>query len=506
MPSRRQMPSQEQIDRMCEAVLKHGNKAKAAESLGIPGTTLKRWTKHLHGSPKGGGFNPVHAHKHPERILTPEQIAARRTGDLLDEQAARLQEIKSRKAAAQSATHRPGREPIAVGGGVDHAPDDAPPREVEWVEKGDSANVTFSSDRIVRTVEEALEYAQVDSSVWYVKSWKCGGWSTPIKLRQGQDANGRWRPDSGHVKQNWKVHLELARIMPKPYRDASDAIFTRIAEYAPAYPTIRRAKPDNPHLLELDLYDVHFGKLAWKAETGQDYDLRIASDVYRNAVHDLLAHASGFAIDRIVFTIGSDMFHIDSHNSTTTSGTYVDSDGRYSKIIETVEVGTVSVIEELLQVAPVKIIWIPGNHDKIAGQHLARTLAAWFRNCPEVDVDLSPKSRKYFEYGKNLLGYSHGHKEPHRSLPILMATEAPEAWARTTRRAWRIGHFHHSRRTETRSVADHDGVSVQILQSLSGKDAYHFEAGYGGRQAAEAFVLSADGLTAANFQVAARES
>ncbi|MGZ6045578.1 MAG: hypothetical protein ACXWNW_13705 [Isosphaeraceae bacterium] len=384
------------------------------------------------------------------------------------------------------------------------APEPEPDSNVTTRTTGDRTVIEFATDKLIQSEADALAHAKVDLSVWQVASMTLSTWQVPIKLRV-VDAGGQRLSDAPHVKQMTGVKLELRRILPKPYHDATTLLFDRLRSYAPAYASHTFAKPATPHLLEIDLFDVHFGKLAWRAETGQDYDLRLASLVYRNAVEDLLGYASGFEVDRILLPIGNDFYHVDTLNSTTTSGTHVDSDGRYAKIIEAGEMAVVWAIERLTQVAPVSVLWVPGNHDRVASYHLVRTLAAWFRQCPHVDVDHSPKVRKYFEYGKNLLGYTHGHQEPHRALPMLMATEESAAWARTTRRAWRIGHLHHSRKTETRAVGDHDSVSVQIMQSLSGKDAYHFERGYGGRRAAEAFILSADGLTAANFQVSARE-
>jgi hypothetical protein len=483
-------PPQAKIDLWCEIMHRVGNRTLAAKEAGVPKATFLRYTRHIPGSPLGGGFNPIHAHRHPERIVQADQSPGSGHGELSD-MGKRLE--------------REGREPIAVAVEVVKAVEPQP-KAIDWAESGDVANVSFSSDKIIKTVEDALQYGEVDTSVWFVKSWKCGSWPTTMRLRNGQDANKRWLPDSGHVKLNWTVKLELARILPKPFKQASDAIFERLANHAPIYTPITRSKPKSPHLLEIDLFDCHFGKLAWRAETGQDYDLRLAAMVFRNAVQDLAGYAAGFEIDRILLPIGNDFYHVDTLNSTTTSGTHVDSDGRYAKIIECGELSIIKAIEYLRLIAPVSVIWVPGNHDRVASYHLARTVSAWFRQSDDVEVDLSPKVRKYFEYGKTLLGFSHGHQEPHRGLPMLMATEEPEAWARTTRREVHLGHLHHSRRTDTRAVGDQDGVSVRILQSLSGKDAYHAEKGFGGRRAAEAFLFSKDGETAANFQVSARDA
>jgi hypothetical protein len=465
-----------------------GNRTLAAREAGVPKATFLRWTRAIPGSPKGGGFNPIHAHKHPERSAWAEE----RRADV-----------------------RPGREPIAVtqpmrraldeAEPVDAGPPEPEPRAIDWEESGDTASVSFSSDKLVKTEAEALAFAEVDTSVWYVKSWKCGGWSTPVKLRRGQDANGRWRADLGHVKQNWRVSLELARILPKPHQEALDAIYERIRQHSPSVPAIHRARPKTPHLLEVDLFDVHFGKLAWRAETGEDYDLKIAERIYRDAVEDLCSYAAGFEIDQIVLPVGQDLLHIDNLNNTTTAGTPQDVDGRLAKIVEVAEMSVIWAAEYLAKIAPLKVIWLPGNHDRLSSYMLVRTLAAWFRNSPGVEVDASPNVRKYHHYGVNLIGYTHGDRERPASLPLIMATEQPKAWSESLYREFHIGHRHISKRVQSTAVDTHDGVAVRTLQSLSGRDAWHHASGYvGGRRAAEAFLMARDKVMTANFQVSLR--
>jgi hypothetical protein len=45
---------------------------------------------------------------------------------------------------------------------------------------------------------------------------------------------------------------------------------------------------DSKYLLEVALMDVHFGMLAWGKETGTDYDIDIAEELFLYAVQDLL--------------------------------------------------------------------------------------------------------------------------------------------------------------------------------------------------------------------------
>lgn len=374
----------------------------------------------------------------------------------------------------------------------------------KWTEKGDDATVECGSPVRIRTLEDAIAHAEVDTSVWYVLDWECTAWQVSMKLRSF-DGRGKVIGETPVTRDLWRLKMRLRRIMPKPFLEATEALFRRIEERAFRFdaPRFKRDKPK--YLLELDLPDVHFGKLCWNKETGSDYDLKIAEQVYRNGFADLLEESSGYNPSQIVIPIGNDFFHVDNANSTTTAGTYVDSDGRYPKIIECGTAAMVGAVELALQVAPVRLILVRGNHDWTASWHLARWLQAYFRNAKHVEVDCEPASRKYLRWGWNLTGYTHGHQVKPEKLPLIMATERPQDWAETRCREWHLGHLHHPKAFETKSVASHNGVRVRHLMSLSGTDLWHYDMGFIGEPpAAEAYVYRWEGGIASHFSVPAR--
>lgn len=366
----------------------------------------------------------------------------------------------------------------------------------------EDGEVEFTSDKPVVTEADAIAYGQIDTAIWYVDRMEVNAWQVAMKASRGHG-----RPDAPVKKQLWRVKLYLKRIQPKPFQAAHEALFERIKAHAPRYPIL--APPvirQGSHLLEVDLYDVHFGKLAWAVETGQNYDLSIAERVYRNAVEDLVARSHGYRIDQIVLPIGSDFFHVDGPAGATSSGTRVDSDSRYAKIIEAGEMAVVRAVEYLAAIAPVKVIQIPGNHDRVSSFHLGRFIHAWFHNSNRVEVDYAPRPRKYLRFGKNLIGYTHGDGPKGISLVTIMATEMPSDWSETICREWRIGHVHKSKQIDTVSVDTHNGVSIRTLRSLSAVDAWHFEQGFvGGTRAADGFLLSVDDGCVANYSANARE-
>ncbi len=243
------------------------------------------------------------------------------------------------------------------------------------------------------------------------------------------------------------------------------------------------------HLLIPSLYDHHFGKLAWAKETGVSYDLKIAKRLYIDAIASMLSKAKPFGIDAIQIPIGQDFLHIDNQQLTTAAGTPQDVDSRLVKIIDAACEAVIEGVELCRKVAPVTVLWVPGNHDPQTSYYVAKIIEAYYRKSDGVEVDCCPKERKFIEYGCNLIGTTHGSDEKMADLPLIMASEVPDAWARTTHHEWHTGHLHKRKEMRFVSADSYGSVLVRILPSLCGTDKWHYKKGYvGGARAAEAYL------------------
>ena len=358
-------------------------------------------------------------------------------------------------------------------------------KEFTKTEEGDDLAVLSVSDRI-RTVEDALKFGEIDTAVWYVASQEVTSYECPMKI-QGREG----KADKPIVIKLWRVKLGLKRLVAKPIQEASNALILRMQKHAPKYPKARYKANKDPHMLEVSVFDAHFGKLAWAPETGQNYDLKIAERIFFDAVQSLVADAKGHHIEKVLFPVGQDFLHIDNVQSTTTGGTPQDSDGRYAKIFEAAVMACVKAIDYLSTVAPVKVIWVPGNHDRTASYHVARTLDAWYRLNKDVAVDRSPTWRKYEAYGPQVIGFTHGDQEKHSSLPAIMMHEARKLMSKARSLEIHLGHLHKAKETVYVNTDSHSGgVRVRILPSLSGTDQWHYGKGYDSDRAAEAYLWS----------------
>lgn len=259
------------------------------------------------------------------------------------------------------------------------------------------------------------------------------------------------------------VYAEHAKFAPKKgelkklFKDEPD-LDTRTAKHV--LEDIRRESRESPkprlrwvpqeerHLLEIDVFDLHVGKLAWPEETGEDYNARIASERAIEAVEDLLAQAVPYPLERILLPWGNDFLHYDTLSGLTTAGTPQDRDSRYQLMFRRASALSRQIVRRCAEIAPVDVLVMPGNHDSVSSFTLGMVLEAAFEADPRVSVDVSPRPRKYREYGVNLLGFAHGHEEPHKRYPMLMPVEEPEAWSHTKFREFHVGHFHKSKVTD----------------------------------------------------------
>ena len=275
--------------------------------------------------------------------------------------------------------------------------------------------------------------------------------------------------------------------------DILKTVSSFIENHSPHYPSIKRKIKLNNHLLVINPADIHIGKYANHLETGDGYNVEIACERVLEGLQGLIDKSKGFEVDRVLFCIGNDILHIDNVYNTTTAGTNQDVDGKWWEHFEIALALYVKCVEILREIAPVDVIHSMSNHDYQSGFHLAHALKSWFRNDSEVTFDISVAHRKYYQYGKNLIGLEHGDGAKMANLPLTMAQERPLLWSETTHRYWYLHHLHHKVKHKWLDAKDFIGVTVEYMRSPSGTDSWHSRKGYVGvPRAVEGFLHQKD--------------
>ncbi len=265
-------------------------------------------------------------------------------------------------------------------------------------------------------------------------------------------------------------------------KQLTEGVIERISQHAPiyTYETQGLVPTGSGVMREFSLYDAHMGKLAWGPETHTPYDMKITTDRMRKSFYTLLERSASYHAERALVVVGQDLLHIDNLLPMTHTGNNIlDADSRYHKMFYRVIELYVEFIEVLATYGDVDVLVVPGNHDTLASFHVGAVLEAWFRQNDRVKIDNSPKLRKYYQWGKVLLGITHGHHEKVKDLPLIMAREQKRAWGETEFREIHIGHLHKRREYTYISLDEEQEVSVRHLPSISENDAWHDQKGYG---------------------------
>ena len=284
-----------------------------------------------------------------------------------------------------------------------------------------------------------------------------------------------------HTATNYAFHC---KVKVRPLQDAVDFQAIRaVFDSLPAMKLEEFTYQSSNLMLECGMFEPHFGKHAWEDETGEThYDLKIAEETYKEVMGSLLEMIDGYglAFDHILFPIGQDFFHIDTTEETTTKGTHVDTDGRWQKIYEVGVENLLWAMRRLRSRAPVHVMYVPGNHDKMLSFFATLHVGAYFKDTDSVIVDTLPTPRKYHKFGASLIGFSHG-KEGKR-IHNLMQVEVPEDWGATKYREFHLGDLHHE------EVQEEGGIIFRRISTITAPDAWHAEKGYKSLRKGQAFV------------------
>jgi len=226
-------------------------------------------------------------------------------------------------------------------------------------------------------------------------------------------------------------------------------------------------------MLEAAIVDLHLAKMAWGVETGEDYSLQIAEDYFLDLIEKIIERVSHFDIEKVVLPFGNDFYHYDDSEGRTTKGTSMDVDSRWQKMFSRGVRLFIKAIDMFRQITPVvEVFRVPGNHDWTVSFYAIEYLNAWYKGAEDIFINTDPQSRKYVQYGENLIGFTHGSEISKSRLKGLMQAEVPKKWAESGYREWHLGHEH------SEDVSEDMGVIIRKLPSITGKDSWHYEKGY----------------------------
>lgn len=354
------------------------------------------------------------------------------------------------------------------------------------------AHMSFNGDRgeidlvdeSPRTLEELLQACKVDLNIWEVEKyvvnkWEMGRSNKQVNLTWSNGKAEGFVQDNGGIRKAplWQVKAWLRRkVEASTLNQMLEHFAAQAAQHAPqrfVYTTPKATKADSCYVLNIQ--DLHLAKLAWSQETGHsDWDIKIAEEAYRNSVAELMSKVPQERVEEVVLIIGSDMLQVDNDKSTTTAGTYVDSDTRLMKAYDVACKMLIETIESIASSFKVKCVVFGGNHDRNIALFLGKYIEAWFRNHPNVSIDSSPRSRKYHGYGSTLIAFDHGDEVKAKDLPLLIMRENQRTIHQYRHIECLVGHLH------TEQSDDYQGIVVRVAPALCSPDRWHAGKGFVG--------------------------
>jgi len=236
-------------------------------------------------------------------------------------------------------------------------------------------------------------------------------------------------------------------------------------------------------LTVLPMGDPHLGMYAWAAETGDDFDLDIATTDLCAAVQRLV-RCTPKSRQALIVNLG-DFYHADSNSGETSRGhNKLDTDTRWAKVLMAgLKAMRQCIASALEHHETVTVINAIGNHDDHSSMFLTIALSNIYENEPRLKIIDNPTITHYYDFGENLIGVHHGHTIKPDKLPLVMASDRPQEWARCKHRIWLCGHLHQD------IMREYQGVRVETFRTLASRDAWAASMGYKSGRDMKALVM-----------------
>jgi hypothetical protein len=384
-------------------------------------------------------------------------------------------------------------------------------------EKGDKLNIT---SYLAQSIEDIIREYEIDTNLWECIKFKPGNWTTPVKAKFRCEIEGEQKeiitttmPVIIENRKSEAVFEKKIKIID--YDKFKRELIEDIKRFSPKSKiNLNNKTLSSGNLLEINIPDLHLGKQSWAEETGfKNYDLKIACARFWSAFDDMLNRATKEnKFEKILYIVGNDLFNSDNAYpyTQTTGGTPQQDDARWQKVFRTGRQLIIESILRLSQIAPVDVKIIPGNHDFQKSFYLGDVLEAYFDKNDFVFIDNSPRTRKYYQWGKCLLGFAHGNKrdEGENRLMNNFKNENSKAWGETLYREIHCGDIHHYKEVKQRGTSkdidryaeDIDGIVIKYLRTLMFNDEWEAKKGYISQKGAHCFVWDKEDGNVAEYK------
>ena len=232
---------------------------------------------------------------------------------------------------------------------------------------------------------------------------------------------------------------------------------------------------DKNKMIEVPAIELHLGKMAHRYDTGENYDQKIAQERFNEIMEMVIYKQLIEKADTCFMAIGSDFFHTDTAQYTTTKGTPQQSDLRYKKMfLVGLKLYSQAIMTLRERFNKVDIQLCQGNHDTMASFYLYIALQQLFLNDKTVNFKENYQSTQCYLWGECAIFTNHGDpnlKRLQKSIPA----EFYEEWGKSTFRELHLGHLH-----KEAMIDEESGMITRRVPSPCGTDEWHYNSRYVG--------------------------
>lgn len=228
----------------------------------------------------------------------------------------------------------------------------------------------------------------------------------------------------------------------------------------------------NGKMLLVGISDLHYGLLSTKHSAGNEYNCQIAEELFLETIGLIKEEIRGKSFEEIVFLHGNDFINFNSTNQSTVGGTLQENDSIWFDVVNKAVELSLRGINELIPLAnKIKVVFVPSNHDIESMYGVMRVLSAYYRNCPNIEIDYSPLPYKYHQFGRCLFGF--GHDLDKKKYLERFTVDAKELWSSSDKMYLILAHLHQS------MIYEKEGfLEVYRLPTLSGLSRWANNKGY----------------------------
>lgn len=278
---------------------------------------------------------------------------------------------------------------------------------------------------------------------------------------------------NGVVERTWERQSPELAAQLEAIKTASAAFYEDLGPIAVAARVDNRSTDIIPWI---NIGDAHLGMLAHEAETGENFDLKIAERELCAAISILIDEMGHH--DRVVINDLGDFTHYENFTGTTeASGHALDFDSRFPRMIDVYSRVMRFIVDKVMEKAnTVDVIINQGNHSRTNDIWMAELLRVAYGHTGRVNVLNNGSVFIGYRMGNTLVMTHHSDKcRPHR-LASVMTTDFRIDYGETEYHYVDIGHIHHGM-----VLKEHPDISIESFNTLAPKDKWATDGGWRSR-------------------------